>query len=435
MRAVRTGRCTFLAYCVQPEVRGLSCPELGEVLYETTNALESDSREAEEPRAASESAESIVRRRAREHGSPLLVLDCDRIRDQYRRLAAALPGVAHHYAIKALPHPAVIATLDAEGASFDLSSNGEIALLRDQGIAPHRIIHTHPIKQPREIRASLDFGCTTFVVDNVWEMAKLVPYRDQVQVLLRVGFRSPDAVVDLARKYGCVPGDVLALLEHGTKLGLAMTGLSFHVGSQCPAPSSHVSAIVDSLRLIETARTTGIASLEILDIGGGFPVSYRSEVLGIADFCAPIRRALEAAPRDLRILSEPGRNLVAPAMESIATVIGKARRGDALWYYLDDGVYGSYSGRLFDHADYPIATIPERLGDRHASVLAGPTCDSVDVIADQIQLPELEIGDLIVGRSMGAYTAASASEFNSIPKTRILVLNCPPSPGGLRAFR
>jgi ornithine decarboxylase len=395
-------------------------------LYKTTNALEGDWRDAGELEPALGSAEAIARRWAREYGSPLLVLDCDRIRTQYRQLVAALPGVTHHYAIKALPHPAVIATLDAEGASFDLSINGEIRLLRDQGIAPHRIIHTHPIKQPREIQASLDYGCSTFVVDNVWEMEKLVPYRNQVQVLLRVGFCSPDAVVDLAKKYGCPIADVLALLEHGTKLGLAMRGLSFHVGSQCPSPDSHLSAVVECLRIIEAARTAGIASLEILDIGGGFPVSYRSEVPGIAEFCAPIRRALEAAPRDLRVLTEPGRYLVAPAMESIATVIGKARRGDAFWYYLDDGVYGSYSGRLFDRAEYPIATVPERLGDRHASVLAGPTCDSIDVIAEEIQLPELEIGDLVVGRSMGAYSAASASEFNSIPKTTILVLNCPP---------
>lgn len=403
-------------------------------MYETTDALEGNPQDAAELQPVAESVESRPRRWAREHGSPLLVLDCDRIRTQYRCLAAALPGVVHHYAIKALPHAAVVATLDAEGASFDLSSNGEIALLRAQAIAPHRIIHTHPIKQPSEIQASLDFGCSTFVVDNVWEMAKLVPYRDRVQVVLRVGFRSPDAVVDLARKYGCAPADVLALLEHGRKLGLAMRGLSFHVGSQCPSPTSHVSAIVDSLQIIEETRTAGIASLEILDIGGGFPVSYRSGAPGIAEFCAPIRRALEAAPRGLRILAEPGRYLVAPAMESITTVIGKARRGDAFWYYLDDGVYGSYSGRLFDHAEYPIVTVPERFGDRHDSVLAGPTCDSVDVIADEIQLPELEIGDLVVGRSMGAYTAASASEFNSIPKTRILVLNCAPPAGGLPRF-
>lgn len=434
MRAIRTGQLTLLACAVRSERRALSCFEIGEVLYESTDALEGDPRDAGDAQPVAESAESIARRWAREHGSPLLVLDCDRIRTQYRGLAEALPGVAHHYAIKALPHPAVVATLDAEGASFDLSSNGEIALLREQGIAPHRIIHTHPIKHPRAIQASLDFGCTTFVVDNPWEMAKLVPYRDRVQVLLRVGFRSPDAVVDLARKYGCAPADALALLEHGTKLGLAMRGLSFHVGSQCPSPASHVTAIVDSFQIIERARIAGIASLEILDIGGGFPVSYRGGALGIAEFCAPIHRALGAAPHGLRILAEPGRYLVAPAMESIATVIGKARRGDAFWYYLDDGVYGSYSGRLFDHAEYPIFTIPARSGDRRDSVLAGPTCDSVDVIADEIQLPELEIGDLVVGRSMGAYSAASASEFNSIPKTKILVLNCPAPAGGLPRF-
>ncbi|MDX1555144.1 MAG: hypothetical protein R3212_03865 [Xanthomonadales bacterium] len=109
-------------------------------------------------------------------------------------------------------------------------------------------------------------------------------------------------------------------------------------------------------------------------------------------------------------------------MTSVNTVIGRAQRGEAMWYYLDDGVYGAYSGQIYDHAQYPLTVFSES-SDRLRSVISGPTCDSIDVIAEDIQLPEMEIGDLVVGKQMGAYTLASASEFNSIPKAQVITLN------------
>ena len=139
-----------------------------------------------------------VRELVGQHGSPLMVLDCQRVREQYQRLSAALPGVDLHFAIKALPHSAVIATLRAEDSYFDFSSRGELALLAAMGVRADRAINTHPIKQERDIRDSLQYGCETFVVDNAAEMAKFVPFRDQVSLLLRIGFRSADAEVDLA---------------------------------------------------------------------------------------------------------------------------------------------------------------------------------------------------------------------------------------------
>jgi ornithine decarboxylase len=111
-------------------------------------------------------------------------------------------------------------------------------------------------------------------------------------------------------------------------------------------------------------------------------------------------------------------------MISVNTVIGRARRGDSIWYYLDDGVYGAYSGQIYDHARYPLTVFGDGCALQR-SVLAGPTCDSIDVIAEDALLPELEIGDLVVARQMGAYTLASASEFNSIPRPRVIALNAP----------
>ncbi len=369
-----------------------------------------------------------VRELVSQHGSPLMVLDCERVRVQYRRLAAALPGVDLHFAIKALPHSAVIATLNAEDSYFDFSSRGELGLLASLGVRADRTINTHPIKQERDIRDSLQYGCESFVVDNAAEMAKFAPYRDQVSLLLRIGFRSADAEVDLAKKFGCAVDDVYPLLDLGKRLGLRIAGLSFHVGSQCGSPRAYVEAIDHCRLLIERAALARLADIRVLDIGGGFPVAYATESPppSIESFCAPIQEALAGIPPRIRVTAEPGRFLVAPAIEAIATVIGKARRGNSFWYYLDDGVYGSFNGRVYDPTvRYPLQSVSQSSGAHYASVLAGPTCDSIDIIEENLSLPELQIGDLLVGSLMGAYTIGSASEFNSIPKTKILVVNGP----------
>ena len=363
-----------------------------------------------------------------EHGSPLMVLDCDSVRVQYRRLAAALPGVDLHFAIKALPHAAVVATLHSEGSYFDFSSQGELSLLTALKIPPDRAIHTHPIKRDRDIRASLDYGCGTFVVDNAAEMTKFADYRGSVSLLLRIGFRSADAEVDLAKKFGCAVDEAFSLLALGRGLGLRISGLSFHVGSQCGSPRAFVEAINSCRVLIERARRAGLAEIDVLDIGGGFPVAYATDPPppSIEAFCAPLRQALASIPPSIRVTAEPGRYLVAPSINAIATVIGKARRGNAFWYYLDDGVYGSFNGRVYDPTvRYPLQAISRSASTQHASVLAGPTCDSIDIIAEDLWLPELQVGDLLVASLMGAYTVGSVSEYNSIPKTKILVINGP----------
>jgi ornithine decarboxylase len=359
---------------------------------------------------------------AAEHGTPLLVLDCAAIRAQYDRLAAALPGVGFYYALKPMPHPAVVATLRELGAGFDVATTGEIALVRSEGVAASRCIHTHPIKRDADIRAALRFGIRTFVADNPDEILKFVPYRRRAELLLRVSFRSPSAVVDLSRKFGCEPAAVVPLLERARRLDVRVRGLSFHVGSQVADASKYAEAIDACREIMERAASERLARLDLLDIGGGFPVPYGSPTAPIARFCRPIRRELATLPRGVRVIAEPGRFIVGPAGTCVAAVVGRAQREGRWWYYLDDGLYGSYSGQIYDHALYPIDSLRRR-GDRHPSVLAGPTCDSIDVVREDIPLPDLEIGDLIAGRMMGAYTAATSTDFNFIPRAKIVAVN------------
>ncbi len=355
------------------------------------------------------------------HGSPLLVVSREALRRQYQSLQHQLPGVSLYYAIKAFPHPAVVETLAELGCHFDVASEGELELLRALRISGRKTIHTHPVKKVDQIKAALRGGSTTFVVDNLDELKKLTPWRHRVGVLLRVAFRSPSAAVDLSRKFGCLPEQAKALALEGQAAGFQVRGLSFHVGSQSTDPATHVAAIEACGRLIGEINREARHPLATLDIGGGFPVDYAQAGFDFDAYFAPIREALAALTDDLHLIAEPGRYLVAPAVRAVSTVIGKARRGDRQWYYLDDGIYGSYSGQLFDHAVYPLQVLRDDR-PRHPAVLAGPTCDSIDVIAEGLELPELEEGDLVIGHLMGAYTAATSTRFNSLNAAKVVVV-------------
>jgi ornithine decarboxylase len=355
------------------------------------------------------------------YGSPLFIIDAERIRHQYRRLAAALPGVDLHYALKPLPHFCVINTLSAEGAYFDLATNGEVELMRRLGIDAQRCVHTHPIKRDSDIRTALTYGVSRFVVDNPDELRKFVKFRTRASLLIRVSFRSPGAVCDLSRKFGCEPQAAGELFRLAAELRIKVDGLSFHVGSQAADPATIVQAIGVCSGLLKEAAAAGHAA-NLLDIGGGYPVDYLNRCMPIEEFCAPIRAALQQLPEGVRVIAEPGRYISAPAAIGVSSVMGRALRDGRWWYYLDDGLYGSYSGQMYDHAHYPVEALATA-GPTYPSVLAGPTCDSIDVISEKLELPKLDIGDLIVGRVMGAYTWASASEFNFFPRATVLGLD------------
>lgn len=355
------------------------------------------------------------------HGSPLLVFSRSVLRRQYESLVAALPDVSLYYAVKAHPDPAIVATLDELGCGFDVASAGEMDMLLGLRIGGRRTIHSHPIKKDAEIRDALRFGATTFVIDNPDELGKLVAYRHRVGILLRVSFRAPSAVVDLSRKFGCDPADVPAIVRDAEARGLHVKGLSFHVGSQCADASRHVEAIHACREMMIRVNESRDRPMSTLDIGGGFPADYALAGLDIDAFCAPIRSALATLPDDWHLLAEPGRYLIAPAVTSITTVTGRSQRDGIRWYYVDDGVYGSFSGQIFDHAVYPLQVLAD--GPTMTSVIAGPTCDSIDVVAEGVALPELAIGDLVIGHQMGAYTAATKTRFNSLPDAKFVTVD------------
>ncbi len=359
---------------------------------------------------------------ATQFGSPLFVIDCERLRRQYRALAAALPGVDLHYALKPLPDRTVVQVLAREGAWFDLATNGEVDLVRDAGIPPARCIHSHPIKRGSDIRHALDCGVKTFVVDNAEEIAKFDACRKRVRLLLRISFRNPDTLIDLSRKFGCDADAAVDLVEFAAKRGIRIVGFSFHAGSQLMKSDKYVEAIDTCGRLIAEARARGFP-LEALDIGGGFPIGYLEPAPEIDAYCAPIRAALGRLPPGLRLIAEPGRFIAGPAVIAISTVMGRARREGRWWYYLDDGIYGTFSGQLYDKMRFPIEPLAGPGRPLEPCVLSGPTCDSLDVIAEDLPMPVLETGERMLARQIGAYTMATATDFNFFPRAKVIAVN------------
>ncbi|MFC9920104.1 type III PLP-dependent enzyme [Agromyces binzhouensis] len=375
----------------------------------------------------------------REHGSPLLLLDVDRVATQLLALRRELPGAGIHFATKSLPHPAVIRAVHGFGASFEVASRGEIDLLEQEGVPIGRCLHTHPVKSVADITGAYLRGIRTFVVDSPSEVAKFagLPTHD-VGVLVRLSFPNPDAKSDLSSKFGVAPEDAPALVDLCRRSRLAVRGFTFHVGSQTTSAAPWVRAIATTLQLMRSLEALHGTRFEVLDLGGGFPVGYDEPVPSLAELARGIRPALAAVPEHVRVVVEPGRFVAAPAMTLVTRVIGTSDRADGRWHHLDEGLYGAYSNipaedvhaLVFAAAELGVRPLGDDAAERTARrvltrvrvpvTLAGPTCDSVDVVARHLPLPPLADGDLLVSPMMGAYTWATATGFNGIARTPVV---------------
>jgi ornithine decarboxylase len=348
--------------------------------------------------------------------TPLLVMGRSEIGRNYEALKAALPRVNIHYAVKPNNHGVMLQEVFCKGGNFDVCSAGEIELVLKTGINPATLLHSHPVKSVDEFDYAVGKGVELFVVDNPEEVRKFGRYRDRkLKVLIRFRINTnTNAVVNLQYKFGCKVNEVLPLAQMIEQAGHEFYGLCFHIGSQCIFSDNYVKAIKAAHSLINNLDLAGFDT-RILDIGGGFPVEYVEPIPPIEEYCAPIRRALDRHVRPgIKIISEPGRFIAATPVTLVCTIIGKSLRDGKIWYYLDDGLYSTFSGILYDHCQYPVITFRE--GAPMLSVLAGPTCDSFDVMYDGLMIPEHQIGDRIMFTATGAYCAVSGSDFNALKR-------------------
>lgn len=299
----------------------------------------------------------------------------------------------------------------------------EIDAVLATGIDPARLIHSHPIKSLREFDQAVAKGVRVFVVDNAEETKKLRRYtNEKLRILIRFRINTnTTAVVNLQYKFGCTVDEVLPLAEKIRAAGHEYDGLCFHIGSQCIYPENYVKAIHAAHLLIHRLDLAGFDTT-VFDIGGGFPVEYVEPVPAIDEFCAPIAEALQKEIRPgIRVICEPGRYISASPVTLLSTIIGKSSRDGKTWYYLDDGLYSTFSGIVYDQCQYPVISRGER--QELLSVLAGPTCDSFDVMYDGLMIPEQQVGDKLVFPLTGAYCAVSGSTFNSLARPEYKVID------------
>jgi ornithine decarboxylase len=371
-----------------------------------------------------------LQRLAREHGTPLVVIDHDILRANFAAFRKHLPKVQAYYAVKANAEPAIVRTFYKAGASFDVASLPEFMLVYEnikhlpakeqQDFIWDKIIYANPTK-PRETLQALDKYKPLVTYDNITELKKIREYAPHAGVVLRLRVPNTGSMVELSSKFGCDAGEAVDLIVAAFKLGLVVEGLSFHVGSQCTNFENFVQALDMSAAVMREAKSRGHA-IKILDIGGGFPAPYNKHVKPFSLLAKKINGEIARLfPDDIQILAEPGRFLVATAATSIARVIGKAVRDGKPCYYIDDSVYHTFSGIIFDHCQYHLKAFKKRKTEICA--VFGQTCDALDTISLSEELPELEIEELVYSENIGAYSNASATWFNGFPPAKVVHVN------------
>jgi ornithine decarboxylase len=364
------------------------------------------------------------------HGTPVVVIDHEVIRQNYASFCRHLPKVQAYYAVKANPAPEIVRTLYKAGASFDVASLPEFLLVhqnierlpakRRQDFIWDKIIYANPIK-PKETLKALDRYKPLLTYDNPEELHKIKRYAPHAGLVLRLRVPNTGSVVELSSKFGCDPGEAVDLILEAFRTGLVVEGLSFHVGSQCTNFDNFVQALNMASAVIREAGSRG-HEIKILDIGGGFPVNYDSHVKPFRLLARKINAEIERLfTPGIEILAEPGRFLVATAATSVARIIGKAVRDGKTCYYIDDSVYHTFSGIVFDHCQYQLKAFKK--GATEMCTVFGQTCDGMDTIAQSEQLPHLEIDDLLYSEDIGAYSNASSTWFNGFPPAKVVHVN------------
>ena len=359
-----------------------------------------------------------VEKLADKYGTPLLVLSLEHVERNYAFLAENLPGAKLYYAVKANPNEGIIRKLAELGSYFDVASDGEMRFLTEMGIAPERMVYANPVKTPSGLRVAKETGVNKFTFDSESEIGKMAKAIPGGSVLLRVRVDNPRALVDLNKKFGAHPDDVLHLLELARQQGLDVAGLCFHVGSQSHSSDAYLAAIKTCRRLFDEAQKAGF-NMRILDIGGGFPIQTITETIDITAMFQDIREALAQYFPETEIWAEPGRFMCGTVSNLITSVIGTQYRDSKQWYFLDEGLYGTFSGVIFDHWDFELETYKD--DEKIPATFAGPSCDSLDIMFHDKLTAPLNIGDLILVPNCGAYTSASATVFNGFAKTPILI--------------
>jgi ornithine decarboxylase len=361
----------------------------------------------------------IVRQAASEkYARPFLILDTAIVREKARRFRAAMPRVRQHYAVKANPDPRVLTTLMHEGCSFEIASVAELDILLAIGADPAEVFYSNPMKSRQSIAYAASKGVKWFVVDSVDELHRVHAIKADARMYLRIATPNIGSDWPLSGKFGAGASETREIITAAAKLGADLAGVTFHAGSQCRNPENWRVGIEKARALFDAMSRAGLKP-RMLDIGGGFPVRHVKPIPSIEVIGEVVNEALKAFPAEVRVVAEPGRYLVSDAAYFVCRVIGTTTRAGKRWMHWDAGLFGGVI-ETTEGLKYRIRT--ERSGPDVPWHVAGPTCDSVDVILRDEPMPsDLQEGDFIYLRNAGAYTTAYASEFNGFPLPEVRV--------------
>lgn len=355
---------------------------------------------------------------AQEYGTPLLVLSLEQIEKNYRLLRTHLPRVKVFYAIKANPHRRILELMRDLGSNFDVASDGEIMELSSLGVDGGRMIYANPMKTVNGLRACRNAGVGKMTFDSAGEIDKMARECPGATVLLRIRIDNSSAHVDLNKKFGAAREQALELLLKARDAGLDAAGIAFHVGSQTTSADPYLYALDIAREIFEEAAAAGM-QLRIMDIGGGFPIPEPKVRFNLQEMLNQINARLDEDFPGVEIWAEPGRFICGTAVNLITSVIGVTERGGQPWYFLDEGLYGTFSGVLFDQWDFKLISFKE--GEQVAATFAGPSCDSLDIMFRGKMTVRQKEGDLILVPICGAYTSASATTFNGFSKANFVI--------------
>lgn len=348
---------------------------------------------------------------------PMLVMSETRLRDNARRFKAAMPRVRPHFAVKANPHVDVLRIFKEEGLCFEVASIAEIDAMIELDVNIETVFYSNPIKSPASVRRATGAGIKWYVVDTPEEVEKIAKINPAAKLYLRIEVSNEGSVWPLCGKFGARPSGVTAVIESAKMHGMSLTGATFHVGSQCNNISNWTKGISAVKELFGTLEDNGWTP-ELLNIGGGYPLLLSSEDPTIEEIGKIINEELKSIPESIQIMGEPGRFLVGSAGCLITQAVGLATRDDKRWLYLDTGFYG---GLLEVAQKFPLKIVSQRTGKVEPWTLAGPTCDSVDVLGDHALPSNIKVEDILFVPNLGAYCTTCACDFNGFPVPEIVL--------------
>ncbi|MFH1710287.1 MAG: type III PLP-dependent enzyme [bacterium] len=367
---------------------------------------------------------------AKKYGTPLLIIDHTVIRKKYLQFRKYLPRVGVYYALKANPLPEIVRTLHKLNSGFDVASQEEFeivmkavpkaALKKKLEYVYNDIILANTIKPVETLKKMIPYR-TLMTFDNIEELKKIKKYCPNAGLIIRLKVPNIGSMVELSSKFGIEPSEAMPLIDAAIGMGMDVEGISFHVGSQCMNIENYMTAFNRASELLRSARAKGY-NVRLLNIGGGFPANYEGADVSFPRFAKKLSNEIDRLfPKEIEIVAEPGRYLAAEAAKLVVKIIGKAYRGGKTFYYINDGVYNTLSGVIFDHCVYHFRTFKK--GKTFISAVVGPTCDALDTVSLSENLPDMRIGDLLYVENIGAYSNASATNFNGFSKAKIVHIN------------